>query len=243
MSAPSAAVDVALVFALAIEADAFERLVDRRRDTEGARFTFSTGTVAGRRIAWCVSGVGPVAAAEATRQLIAGHHPRRVITAGFAGALDPGLHRGMAVRPGIVVTPSSAAPLHLAAIGPATSSVLSLVTVDRVAATIEAKRTLAEATGAHLVDMETFAVAEVATAAGVSCAAVRVISDDAAETLPAEVALLAQPQSRLRRFGALVGAVSRRPRSVGDLWQLWERAVVDARTLARAVVDVIREQC
>lgn len=241
MSVPSSAVDAALVFALEVEADAFERLVERRRDTRGARFTFSTGTVADRRIAWCVSGVGRAAAAEAARQLIAGHHPRLLITAGFAGGLDPQLRRGAAVQPGIAVASGSAARLRLATAESAASPPLAIVTVDDAAVTGEAKRTLAETTGAQLVDMETFAVAEVATAAGIRCAAVRVVSDDARETLPAEVALLAKPQSRLRRLGAVVGAVSRRPRAVSDLWQLWERAVVDSRTLAQAVVDVIRE--
>jgi len=111
--------------------------------------------------------------------------------------------------------------------------------VDAVAATVEMKRRLAARTGGKLVDMETFAVAEVAAAAGLPCAAVRVISDDARETLPGEVAALSAPQSPLRRLGAAVGAVGRRPAAAVDLWRLWERSVVDSRTLAAAVVDAI----
>lgn len=234
--------DVAIIFALDVEADAFERLVRDRRETRGARFTFSTGTLAGRRIAWCISGVGRAAAAAAARQLVDGHQPRLLISAGFAGGLDPDLRRGAAVRPDTVVTEGSsrrlplAVPPGVAALGP-----LTIVTVDVVAATVEMKRRLAARTGGRLVDMETSAVADVAAAAGVPCAGVRVISDDAGETLPGEVAALAAPQSPLRRLGTLVGAVGRRPAAAVDFWRLWERAVVDSRTLAAALDEAIRE--
>lgn len=241
MSCPSVTVDAAVVFALAVEADAFERLADGRRDTRGARFTFSTGRVAGRSTAWCVSGIGRAAAAEAAGQLIAGHRPRLLITAGFAGGLDPRLRRGAVVRPGIARVPGAPARLPLAAADAAATPPPTIVTVDRIVADAAAKQALAVATGAQLVDMETFAVAEVAAAAGIACAAVRVISDEAGESLPAEVSLLSKPQSRLRRLGAVAGIASRRPGAVGDLWRLWERSVVDSRTLARGLVDLIRD--
>ena len=240
IDAPASA-DIAIVFALAVEADAFERLVADRRETRGARFTFSTGVVAGRRVVWCLSGVGRAAAAAAARQLVDGHRPRLLVSAGFAGGLDPDLRRGMAVRPDRVVTDGAARPLVLAASpGETATGALTIVTVDAVAATVEMKRQLADHTGGRLVDMETYAVAEVAATADVPCAAVRVISDDAHETLPGEVASLAAPQSPLRRLGAVVGAVGRRPGAAVDFWRLWERSVVDSRTLAAAVVDAIR---
>lgn len=237
---PSSTADVAIVFALAVEADAFERLVEDRRETRGAQFAFSTGVAAGRRIAWCISGVGSARAAAAARQLIDGHHPRLIVSAGFAGGLDPDLRRGIAVRPEVAVMDHAARRITLAAAPRPHSKPLTIVTVDAVAATVEMKQSLAARTGSQLVDMETFAVAEVAAEAGLPCAAVRVISDDAHETLPGEVATLSAPQSPLRRLGAVVGAVGRRPAAAVDLWRLWERSVVDSRTLADAVVDAIR---
>lgn len=240
-SAASTCTDVAVIFALAVEADAFERLVEGRRETRGAQFAFSTGTVAGKRIAWCTSGVGRAAAAAAARQLIDGHRPRLIISAGFAGGLDPELQRGVAVRPEHAVMDEANRRIGLAVpAGPTASSSLTIVTVDAVAATVGMKRSLAARSGGQLVDMETFAVAEIAAAAGLPCAAVRVISDDAHETLPGEVTALSAPQSTLRRLGAAVGAVGRRPAVAVDLWRLWERSVVDSRTLADAVVDAIR---
>jgi len=242
MTVAPAAVDAAIVFALAVEADAFERLAQGCRETRGARFTFSTGRVAGRRVVWCVSGVGRAAAADAAGQLIAGHRPGLLITAGFAGGLDPDLRRGAVVRPGSACVPGSTVRLSLTTAAGSPTPPITIVTVDRIVADAASKRTLAAATGAQLVDMETFAVAEVAAAAGLDCAAVRVISDDAGESLPAEVPLLAKPQSRLQRLGAVAGVVARRPRAVGDLWRLWERSVVDSRTLARALADLIHDR-
>lgn len=240
---PWPAADVGIVFALDVEADAFERMVKGRRHTRGDRFTFSTGIVAARSVAWCVCGAGAEAAAAATRHLVDGHRPRTLITAGFAGGLDPDLRRGSAVRPRFAVRLGDERRVALASppgVGiPVAGS--TIVTVDAIAASVEAKRALAARTGGHLVDMETFAVAEAAAAAGLPCVAVRVISDDAGETLPGEVATLAAPQSAWHRIGAAVGAVGRRPAAALDLWRLWERSVVDARTLADAVAEVIRE--
>jgi adenosylhomocysteine nucleosidase len=202
-----------IVFALAVEADAFERLAEHRREVRAARLAFATGTVAGHTVAWCVSGVGAVAAEAATRQLIAGHRPRALVSAGFAGGLDPGLARGSVVRASRVIRAGDVTPIDLARLE---STVTPL-----------------------LIDMETHAVARVAAAAGLPCHSVRVISDAADESLPPEVAALAAARSPLRRLGAVVGALGRRPAVARDVWRLWEHAVVDSRTLAAAVADLI----
>jgi len=241
---PSAAprCDAGIVFAVPIEADAFARLAADRVEIRAAAVTIEVGVVAGRRVAWCASGVGAAAATAATRLLVDGHRPTVVISAGFAGALDAALPRGSVVRPLRSVAEADLRPIPLwtpdgAAAEPCAATIL---TVDRVVATAEAKRCLAAASGANLVDMETHAVATVARAAGLPCAAVRVISDDATEDLPREIAALAAPQSALRRLGAAFNAVGRRPRAAIDLWRLWEHAVVDGRTLATALAELLQ---
>ncbi|MFM8290563.1 MAG: hypothetical protein ACKOC4_02545, partial [Planctomycetia bacterium] len=60
-------------------------------------------------------------------------------------------------------------------------------------------------------------------------------SDDATQALPPEAMALARPQSTARRFGAVLGALGRRPAVAVDLWRLYEHAVVDGRTLAAAL--------
>jgi adenosylhomocysteine nucleosidase len=229
----------AIVFAMAVEADAFAAAVREAVDFEAAGLTIREGLCADRRVAWCVGGAGAAAATRATRLLIDGHRPGIVVTAGFAGGLDAGIPRGALVRPSRSVTTTGGPALELAS-GQRTGSGLSIVSVDRVVTTAAAKRDLAAATGAAVVDMETHAVATAARDAGLPCAALRVISDDASQDLPREIAALVQPQSGMRRLGAALGAIGRRPRAAFDMWALWEHAVVDGRTLAAAIEAFVR---
>lgn len=239
LHAPDAARNAAagIVFAVPIEADAFERLAADAVAMQAGATTIHEGVVAGRRVAWCVAGVGREAAARAARLLVDGHRPRLLVSAGFAGALDAGLGRGSVVWPSRAVLDGDDAGRPLALADVAAHDPVSIVTVDRVVDSPEGKAALHGRTGARVVDMETHAVAEVARAAGLSCAAVRVVSDDARQRLPREVAALVRPQSALRRFGAVLGAVGRRPGAALDLWRLWEHAVVDGRTLAAALAE------
>jgi adenosylhomocysteine nucleosidase len=231
-----AACAAAILFAVPIEAQAFERCGSDRREVLAAGLTFHEANVAGRRVAWCVGGVGRERAARAARLLVDGHRPRLLVAAGFAGGLDPALARGAVVEPADARGEQSGSEsLALAAGGPGPT----LVTVDRIVHTAAEKAGLAAATGAALVDMETLAVATVARAAGSPCRAVRVISDAAGDELPADVTRLVAPQSPFRRAGSLLGMLGRRPKAALDVWQLWERAVVDGRTLAMALEDLV----
>lgn len=87
-----------------------------------------------------------------------------VISTGFCGALDPALKIG-----DIVI---------------ATGEIWS---EDRVAVRAEDKRRLREKTGARVVEMEFAAVQAKALEWGVSCRAVRVVSDTAGEDLPLDL--------------------------------------------------------
>jgi len=233
--------DIGIVFALAIEADAFARRVTDRVELRGTGPAFHTGCLAGGRVAWCVSGIGGAAAGRATRLLIDGHRPRLIVSAGFAGGLDPALPRGAVVRPEAVIAADEIGGSRIALTPAARGGHMLLVSVHRVAATVAEKRDLAVRTAAGIVDMETHAIATAAAAAGLPCRAVRVVSDDAAQPLPAEVAALARPQSAVRRLGAVLGAVGRRPSAAVDLWRLYEHAVVDGRTLAAALERLCAE--
>ncbi len=228
-----------------VEADAFAGLATETVELTAAGFTLHEGVVAGRRVAWCVAGAGGESAGRATRLLIDGHRPRLILSPGFAGGLDPALARGTVVSPRRSISRAGGPPIAVAAAGQGIGTAsdvsrtshadLTIVSVDTVVTTAAAKRDLAAATGAGLVDMETYAVATAAHAAGLPCVSIRVISDDASQDLPKEIAVLVQPQSGMRRLGAALAGIGRRPRAALDMWQLWEHAVVDGRTLAGAI--------
>jgi adenosylhomocysteine nucleosidase len=226
-----------IVFALPIEADAFERLPADRAEVRADDLTFHEGTIATARVAWCVGGVGRDRAARAARLLVDGHRPRALVSAGFAGGLDQALARGSVVRPTAVRGLAEGGLLRLAGAGEGDPIV---VTLDRIVRTAMEKQSLAERTGASIVDMETLAVAEVARDAGLPCYALRVVSDAAGDELPPDLGSLCEMQSVARRAGAVLGMLGRRPRSAIDLWKLWERAVLDGRTLAAALEKLCR---
>ena len=226
-----------IVFAVPIEADAFARRATDTVTMEAAGLTCFEGLVAGRRVAWCVGGIGRQQVARATRLLVDGHRPCALVSAGFAGGLTAAFSRGAVVRPAAARGErSDATILSLSGAGQRGAVI---VTIDRIVRTPAEKAALAAATGADLVDMETLAVAEVARESLLPCHAVRVISDAAGDELPAEVTRLIQPQSTFRRFGSVIGMLGRRPQTALDLWRLWEHAVVDGRTLAAAIAELI----
>lgn len=232
--------DVGIVFAMPIEADAFERLATDVVETRSAAVVFHEGDMGGRHVAWCVGGVGGAAADAATQLLIAGHRPCLVISAGFAGAIDPAVPRGSVARPAASVDGDGREAVALwTGAGETSGDVATIVSVERAITGVEAKRRLRVASGARFVDMETRAVALAAAAAGLPCGCIRVVSDDAAQDLPREVEALARPQSAWRRAGAAMAAIGRRPAAAVELWRLWEHAVVDGRVLARALAEAI----
>jgi adenosylhomocysteine nucleosidase len=229
---PSAA---GIVFAMPVEADA---LASRARDTvqmQASGLEFHEGTIAGRRVAWVVAGAGLERAERGCRLLIDGHRPGLIVSAGFAGGLAAGIERGRVVSPLLAIRAGhESIPLvDMAAGGIAKSA--AIITIDHVAVTAQEKQSLAATTGADLVDMETWGVARVAREAGLGCIGLRVVSDTVSDELPREMAALVKPQSSLRRLGAALRAVGRRPGAAVDMWRLWENAVVDACTLADAL--------
>ena len=68
-----------VIFALPIEADAFERLATDRIETLVGDLAFHEATLAGRRVAWCVGGIGRARAERAARLLLDGHRPRALV--------------------------------------------------------------------------------------------------------------------------------------------------------------------
>jgi len=236
-----------IIFALPIEAHSFERSVSEVVGYRANGLDISRGLFAGRSVAWAISGCGEVAAARAAQLIIDGHHPQRLVTAGFAGGLDPSLPRGQLVLPSLLLDgsdrqrPPLSIDRELAETLWDTHSPAhaTLLTVTRVITDVATKKTLHHSTGAGLVDMESYAVGAVAAEANIGVLACRVISDAADEALPEEVAKLSQPQSTMRRLGTALGALRRRPGAAVDFWRLWEQSLTHSQVLAAGLTDII----
>src|SRR5450759_2336370 len=123
-------------------------------------------------------GIGAEAARRATEAVIREVSPARVISVGFAGALDASVHVGQVLEPRSVI---NAADGTRTDVGSGEGILVSSATV----AGKEQKDRLRKAYGATAVDMEAAAVAQGAEARGVEFGALKVISDAADFSLPA----------------------------------------------------------
>jgi adenosylhomocysteine nucleosidase len=129
------------------------------------------------RVTHC--GVGPAAAARHIAEALS-EHPELLISAGFAGGLDPALHVG-----DLAVATNYSHPLPLALAESLTGARFGpFVSVELPAESVAEKAALAGASGAIAVDMETGAIASACKRLGVPLLAVRAISDPADAPLP-----------------------------------------------------------
>lgn len=236
---------VGVVFALGIEAGGMVDALSGVVHNSGSGFVAHEGGLDGRRVVLLESGVGRQAAARGARALLLGHRPRWVISAGFAGGLQPQLRQGDILMANEI---ADLAGLRLAIdfkIGPAALAqvpglhVGRLLSVDAIVREPAAKRALGQEHGALAVDMETSAVAEVCRDERVRFLSVRVISDTVDRELPPDVDYLVRRKSTLGRLGAATGAIVRRPSSIKDLWQLKEDAIAASDRLAKFLTGVV----
>jgi len=237
--------DVGMVFALEIEAGGTEDLLGDVVTTQGQELKFRQGRLREKRVVLVLAGPGRKQAARAAEALIDGHRPRRVISAGFGGGLDPSLNRyDIFLAEEVLDATGGAAAVDLAAIpeglraGPQVRAG-RLLTVDQVVRLPDERRRLLAEHGAAAVDMETSAVAEVCRRREVPFLAVRVINDTAGDVLPPDVQRLLAQKSSAARWGAAVAAVWERPGSIKDLYQLKENALVASDRLAKFLAPLI----
>ena len=115
------------------------------------------------------------------------------------------------------------------------------VTTDRILYRPKDKRLLGEKSQAIAVDMESWAVGDVCRQSKIPFLAARVISDAVDDELPRDVEALARQTSVAGRFGAVAGAIFRRPSSIKDMLKLREDALVFSDRLARFLAGVIEQ--
>jgi len=239
--APSPA-DVGVVMAMPLEAGYFLDGLERVRRFDARSLRVIEGEVEGRVVAVVVSGVGRESARRGAEHLLAGHRPRVLISAGFAGALDAGLRRNELVAPRVVIDGAGGEITVDAAFVSALPGVVKsgrLLLVDRVITDPAEKAALRREHQADLVDMESFAVAVAARDRGTAFASLRVVSDDARTELPPEIAGMLN-KSGSYRVGAALRAIWGRPSTLKDFWSLHAQAMEASDRLASGLRLLIR---
>jgi adenosylhomocysteine nucleosidase len=159
---------VAIVAALEREVRPLvKECLGREREFDGRRYRFFEKD----NLVLVCGGIGPEAARRAAEAVIALYGPKLVYSAGFAGALDPGLKVADILQPLRLVNASDGSSLNL------DHGQGVLVSFAAVASPAQ-KASLRDSFGAQAVDMEAAAVARAAEARGVGFAIVKVISDE-----------------------------------------------------------------
>ena len=160
-----------------------------------------------------------------------------VISAGVCGALSPDLAEGDLVVPEAVVSPG--ADRRATAALPPLRRAGTLVTVDAVVATAEAKTRLWIETGALACDMESAPILEWAAAHGLAGGVVRAVSDSASRGVPADLAAVVEPDGRVRTARA-VRVVLSRPRAIADAMALRSGTTAALKSVAAALAKLAR---
>ena len=193
-----------------------------------------------------VSGPGPSRAGSMARGAIA-DGAGALLSWGIAGALRSDCECGDVIVPSRLLSASgewAADPAWrhrvIAALGGRIAvSDRPLFSSGQVVAGPQARRELAERSGAAAVDMESAAVAEAAAEAGLPCIAIRVIADGVADVLPEGIESLLTADGRTRHRG--LWPLLRRPSRIPPLLVLARRSA-EARRVLRELAGILGER-
>ena len=201
-------------FAILEEAGAFQSLTADRED-----------------VSILISGIGRKNSERTLVERL--HHltPRRVLTCGFTGGLDP------ALAPGEVLSFTDDEGLR-GRLRTAGAKPVKFFCATRIATTAAEKLELRRTTGADAVEMESEAIQIVCRARGIPCATVRAISDAAGEDLPLDFNRLSKSDLSLD-YSKLLWAIAKAPGKIPGLWRLQRNSRLAAQQLAKVLSRVI----
>lgn len=210
---------VVVTFARPEESGAFRRKVETLKKGHCGTLPAWRGLFGETEVTIVHTGIGPAAAERAIREVIEREMPRKVVSAGFAGGLDP------ALRVGDTLISDSAAVIF--------SREIPLETPEQKAAAFRE-------TGARIVDMETAVISAACAAAGIPFVAVRAVSDSADEPLPVPFQIWFDVARQRSRPFALVGFLLRRPSRAVPFARFVLRLPRVAEAVAGAVESALR---
>jgi adenosylhomocysteine nucleosidase len=180
-----------------------------------------------------ITGMGRKNAAESVRKAIARVTPERVITAGFAGGLNPALKCGTVLFEEDYDA-GFGRDLEEMGVVPA-----RFYCHRRVAITAEEKMALWRETGADAVEMESSVIRTICRDMRIPSATIRVISDDASQDLPLDFNALMTSEDRID-YVKLIGAVLARPSRIPKLIEFQRQTISAARKLGGVLEELLR---
>ena len=203
-------------FAVKEEARPFQKLAGSRSDCEVL-----------------LTGMGQHNAEIAIRTALAKSRPKLVLSCGFAGGLRPDLTAGTVLFSLDGSTAQRESKLLSAGARPG-----RFHCTDRVASTVEEKRSLWTTTSADAVEMESQVICAVCREKKIPSAVVRVILDTASEDLPLDFNLLFTPDQKMD-YTKLAKALLKSPGKIPTLIRFQKHSQAAAQKLAQVLVKCV----
>jgi adenosylhomocysteine nucleosidase len=230
---------IAITFALPAESSDFVRLLAKPAPSVGVGDESIRGQIHGRLAAVFHTGVGEKSCRARIEKFLGQQQFKYLISAGFAGALDPELRVGDLLLSENFSSPALLDSAHLDFPGGA-PFVGKLATVPAVIDTNSERQRWAAESGAVAVDMETEIIAAACAARGIPMLSLRVISDTPAEPFPAPPGVLFDLEKQKTNFGRLALHLVAHPGAVRRLNAFRRRIGLARQSLTSALDQLLR---
>ena len=178
------------------------------------------------------TGIGTAAAEKCVTALLTEHRPKWLLSAGYAGALDPALAHGE-----LFLATNFTSPEFFTRSNARRGT---LTTQPRAAETAAEKAALARETGAQAVDMETSAISRVCAASGVPTFSLRAISDTASAEIPVPLHISYDIARQRPRIAALLAFLAGNPSRILPFAK-FVRGLTPAREAMTAAIIAVLE--
>src|SRR4029450_13392713 len=230
---------IAVTFALPAESSTFLRRLGNKSQSERQGIKTIRGKIDDRTIEVLHTGVGEKTCHQRMASFLQDRQFDCLITAGFAGALNNKLHTGD------LLFAENFSTFQLNEMRPRLGSShihrANLLTVPSIVDSIDERQKIAQTTGAAAIDMETEFIARGCAEHGVPLLSLRVITDTPTEAFPAPAHVLFDIAKQRTQPANLMAFFLTRPNRVPGLVQFATRIAAARKTLANALVAILRE--
>jgi len=229
---------IAVTFALPAESSDFLRRLANKTPADRNGIGTIRGMIDGRTIEVLHTGVGEKMCKERIGKFLENQQFDFLISAGFAGSLNHELH----VNDVLLAKNFSTMDLKHAQSSLSNVSIhaANMLTVLALIDSSEQRERIACESGASAVDMETEFIARACAAHGIPLLSLRVITDSPLESFPASPKILFDMERQRTPMAALAGFFLAHPTRMPGLVQFARRIARARKTLADALVEVVR---
>lgn len=230
---------IGIAFALPAESSDFLRLLAKPVAQAGADGQSIRGQIHGRSVAVFHTGVGEKSCRARMANFLRHQQCKYLLSAGFAGALDPELEVGNLLLSENFSSPELLGSPHLDFADEALF-VGKLATVPGIVDSKPERDRWAAKSGAAGVDMETEFIAAACAAHRVPLLSLRVISDTPSQPFPAPPEVLFDLEKQKTNFGRLALYLVTHPLTAVRLNSFRQRIALARQTLTSALEKILR---